>query len=94
MTTEPTPTPHTPQIVIRYPNQSGALVIVRRHQAYGGIAEHPRPLYDALCTGCLDEPGMCLETALKIPRRWAAEHSATCRALPQPENTDQPGGTA
>lgn len=68
------------QTIIRYLNHSGALVEVDK-----SIAD--RIVYSARCTACLDEPYP--DTSLRQARNWAQTHSETCRALPQPETTDQ-----
>ena len=69
---------------IRFPNLSGAIVHVislREDRLLGA----PRLVFGARCTGCLDsfERDTYLDTIVR-PREWAAKHSATCRALPQP----------
>lgn len=80
-TTEPT-------IIIRYPNQSGALVLVREHPDVPSYPyDAPVTEYSATCTGCLDRHSQ--RTALEYPRTWASQHALDCRALPQPETSNQ-----
>jgi hypothetical protein len=71
-----------PSVIIRYSNQAGALVLIRERLAE---PNQSRRLYEAECTGCLDGNG-APDTALWTTRKWAAEHSATCWALPQPDD--------
>jgi hypothetical protein len=66
-----------PNVVIRYLNQSGALVEVTGSPGY----------YNARCSACLD--AALTDTALRSPRAWAATHAEACRALPQPEPNQQ-----
>lgn len=93
MSTDPAPQPSVPRVIIRYANQTGALVIVREHQAYRNAYDMPIRLFDAECTGCLEDNGALPATAPRTAREWAAKHSAACRALPQPDTADQSGGT-
>jgi len=73
-------------VIIRYANLTGAIVEVRK--SFGALYHGaPGDLYDARCTGCLDEHSP--HTLLGSTRTWAATHSATCRALPQPEPTNR-----
>jgi hypothetical protein len=79
--------PTEPTVIIRYPNLSGAIVhVTRRIEASYEI----RTCYDAVCTACLDEDLSCF--GMSAARKWAAGHSATCRALPQPEPTGKQQG--
>lgn len=79
-TTDPT---EPGAVVIRYQNQSGALVAVshRTPQSTRLVA------YGAQCTGCLDDTDSHAELpdTLGEARRWANRHATECRALPQPE---------
>ena len=76
-----------PKVVIRYLNQSGALVEVtqRLGTLYG--SDYVRDVYTARCTACLHQHDD--DTALLSPRTWAATHAEACRALPQPEPNQQ-----
>lgn len=79
------------KVIVRYLNQSGALVeiteqLTRDAYGYGGL----RPQYAATCGGCLDgHAAHYAERSLTTTRTWAAKHAETCRALPQPEPTNQ-----
>jgi hypothetical protein len=75
-----------PKIIVRYPNLSGAIVRI-----VSETAGSPRllMLFGAECTACLDFHRPWMRTRLTPVRRWATEHAATCRALAQPEPTDQ-----
>lgn len=69
-----------PTVIIRYPNLSGAIVhVIKRAETS----------YDAVCTACLDED--INNYGIPAARKWAAAHSATCRALAQPVPADQQG---
>jgi len=81
------------EVVVRYPNRSGAVVTVTAH----GPAGMPN-YHDAQCAGCLlgSTPSNIdeiedLDELEKVPRRieavrgWADRHAAECRALPQSE---------
>ena len=73
-------------VIIRYPNRSRALVIVIEHPDvphYNGR----RTEYCAECTACLDRHRQ--DPDLTTIRDWASNHAIDCRALPQPEPTDQ-----
>jgi hypothetical protein len=73
-----------PRVIIRYPNQSGALVLVNAHPAADNAdPDHPARLYDAGCSGCLDEYRDYPSSILPPVRTWANEHATACRALPQ-----------
>lgn len=72
----------------RFRNQSGATVRViefPRAQDTDSTVEHA-----AQCTGCLDTSGLdmrygaLIRRTLPQAREWAVQHSASCRALPQP----------
>lgn len=66
--------------MVRFPNLSGALVLVTAKELGRSTA------YSWRCTGCLkDAHGAGLGTS----RDEANEHSAKCRALPQPARTDE-----
>jgi hypothetical protein len=90
ISTPPTP---APRAVIRYMNQLGAIVEVNAVPAtpperWRGEA------FTARCTACLDQyDDGSTQPSIFRPREWANKHAADCRALPQPEHTDQPGGT-
>ena len=73
-------------VIIRYANQSGALIEVR--ESHDPRFGDERTYHGARCTGCLDEQGPHWN-ALDSARSWAQSHSEFCRALPQPEPTDQ-----
>lgn len=73
--------------VIRYSNQSGAFVEVIA--CFDPDSARMPMLFGAQCTGCLDFHQPLFRTRITKVRRWAETHSATCRALPQPEPTDQ-----
>ena len=76
------------RVVIRYPNRSRALVVVNEHPDVPSYPyDHLRTEYSAECTACLDRHGQ--EPALSTVRDWASNHAYDCRALPQPEPTDQ-----
>jgi hypothetical protein len=79
----------TPKTVVRFPNLSGALVEVRTLREEWRIGE-ARLVFGAGCAGCLEayDNGRYLP-GIDHPRTWAAKHSATCRALPQPEPNQQ-----
>lgn len=96
MSTTPHPLASVPRVVIRYPNQSGALVTVTERAPRPGRDPDVTSRYSAECAGCLDGIDSLFTTRrdLTEARAWANTHAATCRALPQPEHTDQPGGTA
>lgn len=73
-------------VVIRYANQSGALVTVS-HRA----PRDRKPVaYGAECTACLDDTDSHFDVTdtLKASRDWASRHAAECRALPQPQTQD------
>lgn len=76
------------KVIIRYPNRSRALVIVVEHP---DVPTHPndylRTEYSAECAACLDYQRQ--DPALSTVRDWASNHALDCRALPQPEPTDQ-----
>ena len=79
----------TPKTIVRFPNLSGALVEVTSLREDRLIGE-TRLVFGARCAGCLETYENGHYTAnIHHPRTWAAKHSATCRALPQPEPTDQ-----
>ena len=94
MSTTPDPQADVPQVIIRYPNQSGALVLVGEHPAVNLGYGTPCPIYNATCAGCRDEYRNYPDTDLQPVRGWANQHAATCRALPQPEHAETTGGTA
>ena len=74
--------------VIRYLNLSGARVGVFESQARAG---YPDLTYRAGCAGCLETYGSAERPqTLAEARDWAGEHSATCRALPQPPESGEP----
>jgi hypothetical protein len=66
-------------VLIRFPNLNGALVLVT------GTELGHRTAYRWNCAGCFDEP--FVELTLHQAREKANAHSATCRALPQPDRT-------
>ena len=79
----------TPKTVVRFPNLSGAIVEVGSLREDRLIGE-TRLVFGARCAGCLETyENSHYTTNIHHPRTWAAKHSATCRALPQPEPTDQ-----
>lgn len=81
MTTSDPTAPGT--VVIRYANQSGALVTVSHRPPEG----RRLVAYGAECTACLDDTDShyTVNDALSTARSWADAHAATCRALPQPD---------
>jgi hypothetical protein len=74
------------KVIIRYPNQSGAVVQIVSEVVTGS---RPLMLFGAECTACLDFRRPWMRTRIAPVRRWATEHAATCRALPQPEADHQ-----
>lgn len=64
-------------VLIRYLNQSGALITVTAAE-YG-----THSLMEWSCSGCLD--GTTGHHRLPTVREAANGHAATCRALPQPQ---------
>lgn len=82
--THPTTAPDTApeqRTVIRYLGLGGAIVAVTEDTA---IRTEYR--FTSTCAGCLDLDDC---RPLHVARKWAAGHSAACRALPQPD-TDAP----
>lgn len=76
-----------PKTLVRYRNQAGAIVEVRTHieSHIVGLLER----FTAHCPACLsayEVNGRTASDHIDRPRAWAAEHSASCRALPQPED--------
>jgi hypothetical protein len=69
-----------PKVILRYPNQSGAIIEV--FESPGAT----RTFYTARCTACFDDKN---PEMLAVVRKWAQSHSEICRALPQPEPADQ-----
>jgi len=69
-------------VLVRYQNQSGALVTVSHRPPEG----QRLVAYGAECSACLDDTDSHFEvpSTLKGARDWANQHSAECRALPQP----------
>jgi hypothetical protein len=74
-------------VIIRYPNRSRALVIVIEHPGQPAYPRGLRDEYSAECTACLDRHSQRADLAML--RDWASNHAIDCRALPQPEPTDQ-----
>lgn len=85
-----TTTDQAAPIVMRYRNQSGALITVT--EVGSGLIEPSRVLiYAAQCSGCLEEKGTTQRPEpMNSVRPWAADHAATCQALPQVEAEPQP----
>ena len=76
------------KVVIRYPNQSGAIVEVAEFIGVLPGVDAPLTCYSARCPACLDDHAP--HSVLSAPRKWARIHSEICRALPQPEPADRP----
>jgi hypothetical protein len=68
-------------VVVRYANQSGALVTVSHRPPQQRLVA-----YGAECSACLDDTDshFAVNETLKAARDWASKHAAECRALPQP----------
>lgn len=78
----------TTATVIRYLNKSGALVTVESHRSENKWG--PALAFTAGCSACLDSYDRGgVTSSINRPREWAAEHSAACRALPQPDTDDR-----
>jgi hypothetical protein len=75
----------TTKVIVRYPNQSGALIEVT--ESFGFWFGALRTVYGARCTACLDTAQNA--TSIGSPRQWAQNHSEACRALPQHGTTAQ-----
>ena len=87
MTTQQPTAKASTKVIIRYPNLSGAVVEVAA--SFDPNDKLTPVLYGAQCTGCLDFPHPLFRSRITRVRRWAAEHSATCRALPRPDADHQ-----
>ena len=75
-------------VIIRYPNSSRALVIVVEHPDVPSYPDSTlRAEFSAECAACLDYHRQ--DATLSTVRDWASNHAIDCRALPQPEPTDQ-----
>lgn len=85
-TQQPTTTPRT-KVIVRYPNLSDAIVEVAA--SFDPNDKLTPVLYGAQCTGCLDFPRPLFRSRITRIRRWAAEHSTVCHALPQPDTDAQ-----
>lgn len=83
MPTTGTDTTEPGTILIRYRNQSGALVTVSHREP----RDRRLVAYGAQCSACLDDTDSYFDigSTLKDARDWANAHAAVCRALPQPE---------
>lgn len=64
--------------VIRYLGLGGAIVAVTED-----TDNRTEYRFTAACAGCLDLDD---HRPLHVARKWAAGHSAACRALPQPDS--------
>lgn len=75
------------KVIVRYPNLSGAIVEVAA--SFDPDDKLTPVLYGAQCTGCLHFPRPLFRSRITRIRRWAAEHSTACHALPQPATDTQ-----